>query len=208
MSDVAIPSWAPPQVDGPVVGRQRRREDLQLIEREAWDAGHAAGREAGFNAMRAEQQRLNDELLERTRRFGHILDLLAKPLQELDDSVCESLAAVVEAIVRQLMRRELKTGPEQIIGVVRTAVAELPMAARDVRVHLHPDDAALLREKLVEPASDRAWRVVEDPVLTRGGCRVSSENSTIDARLEARIGAAVALVLGEARAHADAAGRS
>lgn len=201
---VIAASWSPPQVDGPVVGRSRRREELQLIEREAWDVGFAAGRDAGFKAVRAEQQRLTDDLHERARRIGHILDLLARPLQELDDSVYEGVGAVVEAIVRQLMRRELKTGPEQIIGVVRTAVAELPMSARDVRVHLHPDDAALLREKLAEPASDRAWQVVEDPVLTRGGCRVSSENSTIDARLESRIGAAVAMVLGESRAQSDA----
>ena len=201
----AVASWSPPQVEGPVVGL-RRREDLQLIEREAWDSGYAAGREAGIMAVRNEQLRLNDELHDRARRLGHILELLAKPLQELDDSVYESLAAVVEAIVRQLMRRELRIAPEQIIDVVRTAVGELPMAARDVRVHLHPDDAALLREKLVEPASDRAWRVVEDPVLTRGGCRVSSENSTIDARIESRIGAAVALVLGEARSHTDVVG--
>lgn len=197
-----VASWEPPQVDGPVVGR--RREDLQLIEREAWDTGYAAGRDAGLAAARAEQQRMNDELRDRARRLGHILDLMAKPLQSLDDSVYDSLAAVVDAIVRQLMRRELKTAPDQIIGVVRSAVGELPMAARDVRVHLHPEDAAVLREKLVEPASDRAWCIVEDPVLSRGGCRVSSENSTVDARLEARIGAAVALAFGEARARSEA----
>jgi flagellar assembly protein FliH len=203
-----IASWALPQVDGPVVGRRRRREDLQLIEREAWDTGYAAGRDSGLAAARAEQQRLSEELRERAQRFGHMLNLLARPLQDLDNSVYESLGTVVEAIVRQLMRRELKTAPEQIVGVVRSAVSELPMAARDVRVHLHPEDAALLREKLAEPSSDHAWRIVEDPVLTRGGCRVSSENSTIDARLETRIGAAVALALGEARAQSDTAGRT
>lgn len=199
-----IASWEPPQVDGPVVGRQRRREDLQLVEREAWDTGYAAGRDAGLGAARAEQQRLEEQLRDRAQRLDHMLQLMTRPLQDLDDSVYDSLATVVEAIVRQLMRRELKTGPEQIIGVVRSAVGELPVAARDVRVHLHPEDAALLREKLAEPASDRAWRIVEDPVLSRGGCRVSSENSTIDARLETRIGAAVALAFGEARNRSEA----
>lgn len=204
MSEFA--AWSPPEADGPVVGRRRRREDLQLIEREAWDAGYASGRDAGLLAVRAEQQRVNEELRERVQRFGAMLELMARPLKDLDDDVYDSLATVVDAIVRQLMRREIKSSPEQIIGVVRTAVGELPTTARDVRVHLHPEDAAVLREKLVEPASDRAWRIVEDPVLTRGGCRVSSENSTVDARLESRIGAAVALALGEARASSDAEG--
>lgn len=204
MSGVA--QWSPPEADGPVIGRRRRREDLQLIEREAWDAGYAAGREAGLLAVRAEQQRVQEELRERVQRFGAMLDLMSRPLKDLDDHVYESLATVVDAIVRQLMRREIKAHPEQIVGVVRAAVGELPTTARDVRVHLHPDDAAVLRERLAEPASDRAWRIVEDPVLTRGGCRVSSENSTVDARLESRIGAAVALALGEARANSDTAG--
>lgn len=205
MSELA--SWALPEVSGPVVGRRRQREDLQLIEREAWDAGYTAGREAGAAAIRSEQQQGLEALQERVQRFAGLLDLMARPLDELDESVFEGLRVVVEAIVRQLMRRELKTGPEQIVGVVRAAVSELPLAAREVRVHLHPDDAAVLRAQLAEPASDRAWRIVEDPVLTRGGCRVSSENSTIDARLEVRIGAAVALALGDARA-ADGTERS
>jgi flagellar assembly protein FliH len=197
VSEVA--SWAPPEVSGPVIGRRRRREDLQLIEREAWDAGHIAGREAGLAAVRAEHQRLNDELRERVQRLDAVFELLSRPLQDLDDSVYDSLAEVVEAIVRQLVRRELKLHPEQIIGVVRMAVGELPLSAREVRVHLHPEDAAVLREKLPEPANDRAWLIFEDPVLSRGGCRVSSESSTVDARLETRIGSAVALALGEAR---------
>jgi flagellar assembly protein FliH len=199
-------NWSPPEASGPVIGRRRRREDLQLIEREAWDAGYAAGREAGLVAVRAEQQRVQDDLRERANRFGHLLDLMARPLKDLDDSVFDSLGTVVEAVVKQLLRRELKTQPEQIVGVVREAVGALSDAAREVRVHLHPDDAAVLREILVEPGNDRAWRIVEDPVLTRGGCRVRSENSTVDARLEARIGAAVALALGEARSNSDTAG--
>jgi flagellar assembly protein FliH len=102
--------------------------------------------------------------------------------------------------VRQLIRREVKLQPEQIMAAVRDSVGLLPMSARDVRIHLHPADAALLREHMVEPASGRAWTVLEDPVITRGGCRISSENSSIDATIETRIGAAVAAALGEERA--------
>jgi flagellar assembly protein FliH len=37
-------------------------------------------------------------------------------------------------------------------------------------------------------------------LISRGGCRVSSENSTIDATLEQRLGAAIAAALGDSRA--------
>jgi flagellar assembly protein FliH len=103
------------------------------------------------------------------------------------------------AIARALIRRELKTQPGQIVAVIRETVALLPASAREVRVHLHPEDAALVRESLAETTMDRAWAIAEDPVLSRGGCRVTSDNSTIDARVEARLGAAIAAALGDER---------
>ena len=44
--------------------------------------------------------------------------------------------------------------------------------------------------------------IAEDPILPRGGCRVTSENSTIDAQVEQRLGAAIAAVLGDERSAA------
>jgi flagellar assembly protein FliH len=86
-----------------------------------------------------------------------------------------------------------------VIAIIRESLGQLPSAARDVRVHLHPDDAATVRERLAAPANERAWTVVEDPTLSRGGCIVRSENSQIDARLEARVHAVMASTLGEER---------
>jgi flagellar assembly protein FliH len=66
-------------------------------------------------------------------------------------------------------------------------------------VHLHPEDAMVVREKLATPGQDRAWTIVEDPVMTRGGCRVMTDTAQIDARLETRIGAVISSVLGDER---------
>jgi len=124
---------------------------------------------------------------------------MSKPIAALDVAVQRQLVSLAGAIARQIVRRELKTNPDEIVAVVRETVALLPLTARDVRVHLNPEDAKLVRSRLVEASSDRAWNIVEDPILTRGGCRVSSENSTIDAQLEQRLGAAIASALGENR---------
>ena len=48
------------------------------------------------------------------------------------------LLTLAMALARQIVRRELKTDPTQIIGIIREAIAALPVAAREVRVHLHP----------------------------------------------------------------------
>ena len=69
-------------------------------------------------------------------------------------------------------------------------------------MYLHPEDAAAVAERLASAGQERAWSVVEDPTLARGGCLVRSENSQIDARLESRVNAMVSSMLGEERASA------
>jgi flagellar assembly protein FliH len=201
MSEVtghAVLAWTPPQVNGPVLGR-RRVEDLGALEREAWERGLVAGREAGALAAHAEHQQLTEQVRHRVARLDAMLELLARPLADLDESVHQQLATLAGAIARQLVRRELRTQPDQIIAVIRETLGLLPAAAREVRVHVHPEDAALVRERLAEPNTERAWALLEDPVISRGGCRITSENSSIDAQVEARLGAAIAAVLGDER---------
>ena len=100
---------------------------------------------------------------------------------------------------KQLARRELAAAPAQILAILRECLEQLPVAARDVRVHLHPEDAAIVRERLAAPAEERAWSLIEDPTLARGGCLVRSNTSQIDARFESRVNAVLASALGEQR---------
>jgi flagellar assembly protein FliH len=201
MSDPAVTArWELPQIDGPVLARNRRVVDLAGIEREAWEKGYAEGRDAATAAVRKEQQATQVELDRRVQNLASILDFMAKPIAALDTEVQRQLVSLAGAIARHIVRRELKTQPDEIVAVIRETVALLPMTARDIRVHLNPEDAKLVRTRAVEAGSDRAWSIAEDPLISRGGCRVSSENSTIDATLEQRLGAAIAAVLGDSRA--------
>jgi flagellar assembly protein FliH len=195
----AAAAWEPPKIDGPVLPLHRRSADLGAIGREAWERGFAEGRAAGLAAAQQQMQHATAAAERRAQQLQSIWDLMARPLAELDQQVLEQLGALAGAIARQIVRRELRTQPDEIIAVIRDTVALLPANARQVRVHLHPDDAALVRERLSPSASDRTWTILEDPVLTRGGCRLTSDSSTIDASVEQRLGAAIATVLGDER---------
>jgi flagellar assembly protein FliH len=201
MSDPAATArWELPEINGPVLARNRRVVDLSGIEREAWEKGYAEGRDAAVAAVRKEQQATQVELERRVQNLASILDFMAKPIAALDAEVQRQLVSLTGAIARHIVRRELKTQPDEIVAVIRETVALLPMTARDIRVHLNPEDAKLVRSRVVEAGSDRSWNVAEDPLISRGGCRVSSENSTIDATLEQRLAAAIAAALGDSRA--------
>lgn len=201
MSEAA--TWQLPALGGQVLPGRRRPEHLTAIEREAWEQGHVQGREAGLVAAQQEARAAAAEADRRVQQLQSILDLMARPLADLDQQVQRQLASLAAAIARQIIRRELKTQPDEIVAVVRETVGLLPIVARQVRVHLHPEDAELVRSRLASASGERAWSIVEDPMLSRGGCRVTSETSSIDAQLEQRLGAAIAAMLGDERAGAN-----
>ena len=118
---------------------------------------------------------------------------------QLDAEVEKTLLQLTLAVGKQLARRELRIDPAQVIAIIRESLQELPTAAREIRVHLHPEDAAIVRERLTAPSNERAWTIVEDPAMSRGGCVVKTETSRIDARLESRINTVIANALGDER---------
>lgn len=192
-------TWLEPEVrrDGtrenkPVTARQL--EEIQdRAQQEGFQQGLQEGRDAGLNEFR-----------ERIRMLEELLQSLDEPFRQLDQSVEQQLAELAMLVARQLVRRELKTEPEQIISVVREALTALPVAARDVRLALHPEDAALIRETLSIGADDQHIQLVEDPVLGRGGCKVLTDTSQIDASVESRLNAIIAKVLGGQRSTDEA----
>jgi len=185
-------TWDVPAIDGSEGNGFLTAGRLEALQKEAydeaWQKGHADGVAAGEEAVQ-----------ERAGRFDQLLQALARPFDELDDSVESQLVELAMTVAKQLFRREIRIEPTHVIGVVREAIRLLPVASRNVQVHLHPEDATLVRETLAPAEGELAWSIVEDPLITRGGCRVTTDNSQIDATAEARLQAVISAVAGDQR---------
>jgi flagellar assembly protein FliH len=198
-----ISRWDLPAVSGNSIQARRPGKtvgELEAVERRAYEEAYAKGHEAGVAAAMAEQQQVTAKLKAQAARLEQICNALAKPLQDVDAQVESELVNLALTLARQLVRRELRIDPAQVIAIIRETVALLPASTRDVRVHLHPEDATVVRDRLAATTADRAWSIVEDPVMTRGGCRVTTETAQIDARLETRINDVITTILGDERA--------
>jgi len=179
--------------------QEGRREGREQGYKKGQQEGHAEGYQRGFAEGLAAGR---DEVTLRVQKLDQILSFMHQPLEQLDAAVEEELAQLATDIARQLVRRELRSAPGEIVAVVREAVGLLPVASAGVQVRLHPDDARLIREVLSLGRDDEpVWKIVEDQTLNRGGCVVNSELSLIDATVEKRLGKVIATVLGDEREH-------
>lgn len=198
--ELVVQKWHAPAVDegeSPVRPNTNEAKSEQDAKREqALQQGYQEGYQQGLSQGQA-------ELEQQIGRLTQLMSCLSRPFEELDGQVEQELVKLSMTIAQNLVRRELRADPKQIMGVVREALKILPVASRDVRLLLHPEDAALVRELFSKPHDGFAWTIVEDPMITRGGCQVTTQTSRIDARIESRIGKIFAEILGGERSQDD-----
>src|SRR5262245_57421360 len=121
----AIARWDLPAVSGnSVQGRRPGRtvNELEQLERAAYDEAHRTGREAGLAAARTETQAQLEQLRTQVARLDAMYQALSRPLQEMDAEVEQQLVSLALAVARQLVRRELRIDPAQVIAVIRETV--------------------------------------------------------------------------------------
>lgn len=167
-------------------------ERIEEIERQAREEGYRQGMEEG---RKAGLESVNRE----AEALQQVMRSLAPFVEGLDAGLEEELVTLAVTVARQLVRRELRADPGQIVAVVRDAIAVLPASERRIRLHLHPDDARIVRDALHLSELDQPWQIFEDPTLTRGGTRVETEVSRVDATVESRLNAVIGEVWGERR---------
>lgn len=165
---------------------------IEKIRKEAYQEGFQQGLRDGMAEGKEEH-----------KKKAHHLDLIMKsfnaPLSDLDEQVIEELVTLAMTIARHMIRRELKADPGEIMAVVREALSSLPVATRDINIYLNPEDVILVREALALSGDGDSYKFIEDPAITRGGCRIVTDTSQVDASIEKRLTALVAQLMGGER---------
>ena len=160
---------------GAVKSKERENaERVKSINQQAYREGVEAGYAKGVAQAQQEGARL-----------AALAEELQHELAGLEQHVAGDLVRLALTLARALVRESLKVHPELIEAIVRESVRDLPPFTQGARVRLNPEDAQLLRTHLnAEGAAE--WVIVEDPSLTRGGCRIETFNCEIDASIETR----------------------
>ncbi len=177
-----------------LTAKERKAVDAEVnrIKKLAYQDGFNKGQKDGLASAQQQTEQLAQSLVS-------VLNALAIPLEQIDNQVESELVNLAVSIAKQIVRRELKADPGQVIAVVREALSILPSSSHDVRVYLNPEDAKIVRQIIPANAGDRRWDMIDDPAMVNGSCRVETDAAEVDASFESRIAAIAAELLGSER---------
>lgn len=207
--DVAAPAPpAPAKALAPIEPvRLFDEAELERLREEARRTGAAEGRAQGLAQGRIEGREAGlAEMQAQAAQWLALAQSLPAALRAAEGGLADGVLALALELGRQLAGTALNTDPECVLAVVRDLLATEPALTGSPRLHLHPDDAALVRDQLAPELREAGWTLQPDATLTRGGCLVTAGSGELDATVQTRaqrVEAALACRLG-ARASAHA----
>jgi flagellar assembly protein FliH len=166
--------------------------------RAAREGGYHDGYRDGLAALDSFKQSHATQV---AAQVGAVISGLHAQLDALQRDLAQRVAGVALDIARQVVRTDLHVASDLVVAVTQEALDELLASARNVTVHLHPHDRALVGSACAQTLSERGARLVDEPQMQRGGCIVQSDVSVVDAQVSTRCqraAAAMGLPAGEA----------
>ena len=152
------------------------REEARLI---GYEDGHGSGYTDGLAIGRAEAAKELEHLQAIAVEFS-------AAVSAADETIAADVLELALHLARGMLRNALEAKPELLIPIVREAIGYLPVLQQPALLLLNPLDAALIRATMGEELDKGGWRLVDDPQIARGGCKVDTASNQIDATVASR----------------------
>lgn len=178
--------WEPVALDDAGTGQKVKLPTAEALEdihqqahQEGYDLGYSEGVTAGYQQGRAQAE-------EELRRLQALLHAVEEATRQLGKATSEELLNLALEVSKQILRQALRAKPELLLPIVRSAMESIPQHSQHLHLHLHPDDAALVKAQMQTEIAQGSWRIVEDQRIERGGCRIETAVAEVDATLGSR----------------------
>jgi|SRR5579871_3942437 len=163
------------------------QKEAEAIKRRAEQDGQQA-------AMRAAEKVLDDKI---AQRMQTLLPALQKVVAGIADARQEwlthwekSSVQLAAAIAGKITRSAAPDLPQVTLRLVREAL-EMSAGASQIRIHLNPGDAEMLKGQVARLAKEfkrvGPADIVPDEHVTSGGCRVETMHGVIDQQFETQL---------------------
>ncbi len=165
----------------------KAREEAAVIRKQA----EVDGRQAAINAAeKVLDEKVSKQLAQLVPALRQAVDTISQSRQQWLAHWEKTAIHVSAAMAARAIRRELRQTPELPLTLIRESL-ELAAGRPDVQLLLNPKDYESLGpqvQKLIAEISRlSAAKVVADPSVSAGGCRVLTKFGVIDQTFEAQL---------------------
>lgn len=204
LAELEVELWQPPEigVGGHLVyAKAKPSEKLpeepdlgEIARREGYDTGLKKGREEGFAEGKKEGllagkneavELAAKEMQPKLKELNQLLTTLSNCLNEEDYNLEKTLFDLVKVIAISVIHKEMALDPGALMKVIKETIAALPHSRDNIKIALNPADKKFADDAIV--AGGENWRSIADEEISRGGCKIITDQSEADATIEHRI---------------------
>lgn len=175
-------------------GRQSSQAVDNLVAKEK-QRGYEQGYQAGVENAQA-------EWAPKIAYLNELLVALEHPLKELDQEVQQKSLEICMAVAKQIIRRELTIDSGQIVAAVKQAIDLIPKDEQQVNIYINPKDSSHIDSLFAQKGDANKYNVVQDPTITVGGCRATTDFSLVDLTVEKQVATIATQIFGDQRKQA------
>lgn len=172
------------EVDAPAAPEKSEEEiaaEVASIREQARLEGFAQGLSEGRKVAQDEGREKT------TKAVQHLMSVsqeFSKELQQANEIMAQEILDLSLDFSKAMLKSAIQIRPELVLPIVSEAIHYLPTVQQPANLYLHRDDLAIVREYINDDLEN--WRISEDPLIERGGCRVETASNQIDASLSTR----------------------
>ena len=156
-----------------------RQEGFAAGYKEAYERGLKDGQETAYAET---MEQVQTEIL----ALQHAAQAFSAQLHAASADMSHELMSLALDLAQAMLKAKLDADPEVIIPIVEDAISQLSNVQQPAQVILHPDDAQIIKNQLGETLAEDGWRIVADPHMERGGCRLETLHNLVDASYSER----------------------
>jgi flagellar assembly protein FliH len=156
-----------------------RLEGYALGYQEAYAAGLQEGKNDGFAESKVEMDAQIADLRQ-------ISTNMSEQMRLANLSIGEDLLNLAIELAQAMTKSAMEIDRGLIIQIVRDAIEKIPSIQQPAQLSLHPDDATIIRNNMGEDLDKAGWRIMLDPHMQRGGCKLETAHNLIDATIDTR----------------------
>lgn len=170
---------------------QKVNADPAQVYQAGFDQGYADGLELGLeqglneSTLKAEED-YKQLQLQLSEKFNVLLAGYEIDLNEARENTATQILDLSLYLAQAMVNSALIVQPDLLINVIEQSLNALPCLELPAKLYINPLDGNLVEEALGQQLMQSGWKIIKDPNIEAGGCKINTSTNEIDATIANR----------------------